>query len=286
VVKRAARFLSVALTVVCPALAQAGHSDAPDVDYLAETLDQWDVRLSPTRLDVGVYENVSVGLYYPLWLLKAREIHARWTFYQTEKWAVATQLGFLRFRPKDLIEDFDTESTFRIVPFELVGTYTYRPDLRFSLGIAYAEVSADTGPIQVETDTTTTDEDGEESDAVADVEGTLGISTGRLELAAEWRMSDFMAFSAEAQVLLVQKGGGAGTQSFQVDERTTVEVQEKGSADLKTKPQGNLGGAVTWASDTLHLKAGLYYGHYALPIVGAFIPTPTLIPELDFSWRW
>ncbi len=63
--KRAGRVLAFALVTVCPALAQAGHSDEPDVDYLAETLDQWDVRLSPTRLDVGVYENVSVGMYYP-----------------------------------------------------------------------------------------------------------------------------------------------------------------------------------------------------------------------------
>ena len=172
------------------------------------------------------------------------------------------------------------------MPFELLGTYTYRPDLRFSVGVAYAEASVDSGPIQVETDTTTTDENGEESDAVADVEGTLGISTGRLELAAEWRMSDFVAFSAEAQVLLVQKGGGSGTQSFKVDERTTVEVQEKGNADLNTKAQGNLGGAATWAWDTFHLKAGLYYGHYALPLVGAFLPSPILMPELDFSWRW
>ena len=284
--KRDARCLAFALAVACPVTAQAGHTDEPDVDYLAETLDQWDVRLSPTRLDVGVWENVSVGSYYPLWLLKAREIHVRWTFYETEKWAVATQLGFLRFRPKDLNESFDTQSTFRIVPFELLGTYTYRPDLRFSVGVAYAEASVDSGPIQVETDTTTTDENGEESDAVADVEGTLGISTGRLELAAEWRMSDFVAFSAEAQVLLVQKGGGSGTQSFKVDERTTVEVQEKGNADLNTKAQGNLGGAVTWAWDTFHLKAGLYYGHYALPLVGAFLPSPILMPELDFSWRW
>lgn len=284
--KRAARCLAFALAVACPVTAQAGHTDEPDVDYLAETLDQWDVRLSPTRLDVGVWENVSVGSYYPLWLLKAREIHVRWTFYETEKWAVATQLGLLRFRPKDLNESFDTQSTFRIVPFELLGTYTYRPDLRFSVGVAYAEASVDSGPIQVETDTTTTDENGEESDAVADVEGTLGISTGRLELAAEWRMSDFVAFSAEAQVLLVQKGGGSGTQSFKVDERTTVEVQEKGNADLNTKAQGNLGGAVTWAWDTFHLKAGLYYGHYALPLVGAFLPSPILMPELDFSWRW
>ena len=99
-------------------------------------------------------------------------------------------------------------------------------------------------------------------------------------------MSDFVAFSAEAQVLLVQKGGGSGTQSFKVDERTTVEVQEKGNANLNTKAQGNLGGAATWAWDTFHLKAGLYYGHYALPLVGAFLPSPILMPELDFSWRW
>jgi hypothetical protein len=261
--------------------ARAGHATDPDVDYLAETLDQWEFRLSPTRLDVGVYENVSVGSYYGLLLLKAPELHARWTFFERSKWAVATQLGYLTFSLRDLDKSAEPDLRLQVVPFEVLATYTYRPDLRFSLGVGYTEVAVSSGEL-APTQSGDADEDLFES-----AKGSLGVSTGRLDLATEYRISDLIALSAEAQLLLFQRGGGAATETLQPDRRTQIVLHQKANADLKTQARGNFGVGVTWAWDTFHLKLGLYRGAYVLPLVGTFVPTQLkVVPELDLSWRF
>jgi len=279
-----ARALAAGAALLCALAsgeARAGHSAAPDVDYLAETLDQWDFRLSLTRVDVGVYENVSVGTYYWLPLLKVPEIHARWTFYQDARWAVATQLGYLSFEPKDFDKEAESNAKLQVVPFELLATYTIRDDMRASLGFGYTEVAIASGQLSQGSS-------GADAKSPFDsVEASLGLSTGRLDAAFEWRLSDLFAVSAEAQGLLFQNGGGAATETIQADRRTQLVLHQKASADLKTKARGNLGLGATWAWDHFHLKLGLYRGALVVPLVGTFVPNSLpLIPEADLSWRF
>ena len=261
--------------------AHAGHSADPDVDYLAETLDQWDFRLSLTRVDVGVYENVSVGSYYWLPLIKVPEVHARWTFFQSARWAVATQLGYMSFEPKDFDKGAKSDAKLQIVPFELLATYTIRDDLRASLGFGYTEASVASGQLAQAS------KDAEEESALDSAEASLGVSTGRLDAAFEWRLSDQFAVSAEAQAMLFQKGGGAATQTIQADPRTQLVLHQQASADLNTGARGNLGFGATWAWEHFHLKLGLYRGALVVPLLGTFVRSPLgLMPELDLSWRF
>lgn len=272
------RRLAFTFTLLLPLAAQAGHTDEPDVDYLAETLDKWDVRLSLTRLDVGVWKNIQLGTYTLPWLFRGKNLHARATFYQDETWAAALQLGILAFNPRDLNEDFEADVDFRIIPAKLQLTWTRNADERATVGIGWAQTLTDYAP--------GSSDDDEESEAVKNLEATLGASTGRLELAYEYRLSDFTALSAESQIMLFQRFGQGADAVITVDERTTVEIHEKAGAEDEGGFKGNIGGAVTWAWDTVHLKLGLYYGHYVVPLVGAFVPNPIFMPELDLSWRW
>lgn len=260
--------------------AHAGHSADPDVDYLAETLDQWDFRVSLTRADVGLYENVSIGSYYWLPLVKVPEVHARWTFFQNARWAVATQLGYMSFEPKDFDQGAKSDAKFQVVPFELLATYTVRDDMRASLGFGYTESAVSSGQLLKSR------EPAEEEGVLDSAEASLGASTGRLDAAFEWRLSDLFAVSAEAQALLFQNAGGAATQTIQADERTEIVLHQKGSADLKTGARGNFGFGATWAWPHFHLKLGLYRGAYVLPIVGTFVGNLPLFPEVDLSWRF
>jgi len=261
--------------------AHAGHSADPDVDYLAETLDQWDFRLSLTRVDVGVYENVSVGSYYWLPLIKVPEVHARWTFFQDARWAVAAQLGYMRVEPKDFDKAAESDAKLQIVPFELLATYTVRDDLRASLGFAYTESAVSSG--QLAKSSKASGGDG----VVDSAEASLGASTGRLDAAFEWRLGDVLALSAEAQALLFQNAGGAATETIQVDPRTQIVLHQKGSADLNTGARGNLGFGATWAWEHFHAKLGVYRGAIVVPILGTFLRNPwPLLPEVDLSWRF
>jgi len=109
-----------------------------------------------------------------------------------------------------------------------------------TVGIAWAQTLTDYAP--------DSSDDEEDSEAVKKLDGTLGASTGRLELAYEYRVSG------------VEDDGGF---------------------------KGNIGGTLTLAWDTFHLKVGLYYGYYVLPMIGAFVESPlSAIPEIDLSWRW
>lgn len=289
------------ITAGLPRPARAGHTDEPDVDTLAESLDAWDVRLSLVRFDVGVYENVQLGTYYWLWLAKARNLWARWTFWQTEKWAAAAQLGFLAFNPRDLNEDFETNATFRIIPFKTQLTYTLNPDTRFTVGLAYAQTISDASKsigsspesagesaaeAAAESAASSTDGSSGSSETTTEIEGTFGVSTARMELAAEWRWSDVTAFGLESQIMLFQNGGAAANETFQIDPRTRIELYQKGSGQDDNKFRANIGGNVQFAWNTFHLKAGVYFGEWVVPMVGAFVPGIPLIPELDMSWRW
>lgn len=293
---RSNRLATTLLVLVClPGAARAGHTDEPDVDALAESLDQWDFRLSLVRFDAGVYENVQLGTYYPLWLLKARNLWVRWTFWQDDKWAAAAQLGFLAFNPRDLSKDFDTDATFRIIPFKTQLTYTLNPDTRFTVGLAYAQTisdaskpakpSAESAAAAAE-DATSTEESTDSSETTTDIEGTFGVSTARMELAAEWRWSDLTAFGLESQIMLFQNGGAAANETVNIPPRTKVELYQKGSGQDDDKFRANIGGNVQFAWDTFHLKAGVYFGEWVIPMVGAFVPGIPFIPELDMSWRW
>lgn len=293
----AAAGLTLALGLAAmPCVALAGHSDEPDVDALAESLDQWDVRLSLVRFDLGVYENVQLGTYIWAWPLKARNLYARWTFWQTEKWAAAAQLGFLSFNPRDLSKEFETDATLRIIPFKTQLTYTLNPDTRFTVGLAYAQTVSDasksiepspqSAASAAQMAATETQSSAESSDTTTEIDATFGVSTARMELGAEWRWSDLTAFGLESQIMLFQNGGAAANETFNIDPRTRVELYQKGSGADDDAFRANIGGNIQFAWDTFHLKAGLYFGDYVIPMVGAFVPGLPFIPELDMSWRW
>ena len=272
------RLAAAALVLLSPWAARAGHTDEPDVDYLAETLDKWDVRLSLTRLDVGVWENIQVGTYPLLWLLRAKNLYGRATPYQTERWAVALQVGILAFNPRDLIESIEVDVDVRVIPAKLQVTWTRAEAQRLTVGIGWAQALTDVAPGE-------SDSSDEKSKLLKDAEATLGASAGRLELAYEYRLSDLTALVAESQIMLFQRFGQGGDAVVDVDDRTTVEIHEKAGLDTSGF-HGNLGGAVTWAWDTFHLKLGGYYGHYVLPLIGTFTPDPIPMGEVDLSWRW
>lgn len=261
---------ALTLLLAWPALA-THDADGPVTDYSAYTLRQYEGRVGPGRVEYGVLDSVDVGFLSWLWYLRVRNIHAKWRVLDGDDWAASLKLGVANFNAKTLGDD-NTDAQIWIVPFEAVGTWR-STDFSYNLGLGYTLVRTVAG---VDT--------GESGAAAA----ALDVSVGYLHPSVEWRLGPVFALVAESRIGLFQQGSIDGeTELVSEDGRTKIEVFANADADLSGGASlVNLSLSGMWSWEHLNLRAGLGYGHYAVPGVNLFIPIAVLYPELAVFWRF
>ena len=272
-----ARRLSLALllSLQAPVLARAYHDTSPAIEYSAQTLHAREIRLSLTRVEIGVIDEIHLGTYTLPWLLRVKNAHGRYKFYDKDELAFSADLGIFWLSLSDL-EAFDDgggskDATLVIVPLQLNGTWKLKSSDRLSLGLSYTPIFlSGVGAV------------GEN----VDIRGVGATETVALHPSYELRASRTWAMVLDAHVLVLQRAQIDGAESIRLNERTRATLYQSAEADLKTGKQANLTLSALWSWEVFNLRLGLGYGHYNVPAAHLFFPTPFVMPEFDFYARF
>lgn len=252
----------------------AYHDEAPVTAYSAATLQRWDVHAGPFRVGLGVAETVDLSTFPAFWLLKTPNLMVKWNFLgrpREEGLSVAGRLGLFTLKPQDFDEDLDKDLRVNLVPLAFTGTWR-QGDWRYNLTLGYTYVGSNAKDLDTES---------------VDVEGLAALSTASISPAIEWRLGRVFALVLEGHVMVYQQATAEASQTLELNEgRTKVELFQSGEAEVAPAPLGNATVSAFWAWETFHLRVGLGYGHYNVPLLDVYLADPTLVPELDLYWRF
>ncbi len=262
------------LLALLPAPALAWHDTDPVTAYTAATLHVNELHVGPFRVGAGLADTFELTTVPLAWLLKTPNLQAKWNFYgdpRADGPSLAARLGLFTLKPHDFDDDIDEDLRFNLIPLAATATWA-AGDWRFNLTAAYTHVGTNAEDLDVDD---------------VEVGGVAALSTATLAPAVEWRLGRVLALVLEGRVMVYQQTLAESSQTFEYNGgRTKLELFESGEAEIASAPLGNAVLSAFWSWEVFHLRAGLGYGHYNLPLVDVFIPEPVVFPELDFYWRW
>ncbi len=267
----------VALLVLASAPAGATHDpQSPVTDYSAYTLRDGEIRMGPGRLEYGLFDTLDLGTLSWLWyigLLPAvpavRNLHAKWRFLDGESWALAATLGVGNLDLSGL-GDEGTSAQVWLVPLELLGSWR-TDDFTWNLGLGY----------------TLTRSQADASNDDSTLGALLDLSVGYVHPTVEWRLGPVLALVLESRIKLFQTLAAGGATEFETaDGRTKIEVFGNAKTAVGEGFLGNVSLSCLWSWPHVNLRAGLGYGHYAVPGLHLFFTETAVFPELGIFWRF
>lgn len=271
-VKRRWGALVAAAVLGVTAPASAYHDEVDRLtDETAYTLPHRRLRLGPSKLQYGVADRLTVGSYVWPWLLFTPNAHAKWRLWTWGRFDLSTELGAATFDTRSLkrLDDRAGSARLWIVPFELTGSQRFNDRFTLSGSAVFTGIRLQ-GQLA--------------NDALGGNAALFG-DNGQLTSTLEYRVSRTFAWVFHLRFLLYQRLRATGDAVLQPDPFTKIELFGSGQSDridFRGAASGVLSGVWSW--DAFHLRAGLGYGHFNVPIANIVLEKPTLIPQLDFYW--
>ncbi|MEE2785904.1 MAG: hypothetical protein VX589_01095 [Myxococcota bacterium] len=245
-------------------------AESPLTDGSAYQLNGQEWRLGFFQLDYGITNWLEVGTIHVLWLLRVSNLTTKLRVYESGRHRVSTEIGYFQVSAQDF-DATNPDIVFYVVPW--TTSWSRRgDDHTVSLNLLLSQTGLR----------------GESSDADdVDLGGALVATSGILRPVYEYRLSRVTALLIEGNISLFQLVQGDARTTFDIDERTTLDVYGNADAEFTGDFLANLSASFFWSWSSFNLKAGLGYGHLSLPLVNFFIPNRRMvIPSLNLYWRF
>lgn len=274
---RACSLLSTGLLIISlslaaqPVLAAAPRAESPFINYSARTRPGGTFTLGIWDIGYAATDWLTLETYTWPWIKRAYNASLKARLYKGEEWTMSGKLGTLRLDMQAISEDAP-ETVLYVIPVE-VGV-TWQPSERWSFSSSFVYTSV-------------TQDGSYESD---DLKGAAAYSNSQLTYEALFRVSHgWSLFLRTRHLLSISISGEVETQTS-IDPYTTLETHAAaGSDDLLGMgfPQTwQIVPGFSWVGDTFYVEAGLGYGNFSIPGLNFFIPSRSVVPQLDLGWRW
>lgn len=272
---RALAALPVLVALAYAADARAYHERGHEwVNGTAYTLGAGEVSLGLLRWEVGILDELTVGVNVPAWVVGPffGTVIPNGTI-KLRDWlhgpvAVAVQGQFLYVDAGAILDRFTdggNASTFLSLVMNVSGSVEWNDALSSSLQLSYTSVGV-----------------SGDSDGLA-FEGTAVLDSLSLTGLFEWRLSKVFALHLLGNVLLYRAAPTLSVM-YAPDPATTVDAELEANF---VPPIGawNLVPAIAIGGEYINFRFGLGYGHRWLPVMGLVL-RQGLVLDLDFFVRF
>jgi hypothetical protein len=262
--------IAAALCVLASAATARAYHDERHraTDETAYTLPSGSVRVGVFKLQVGLFDFVTVGTYTLPWAVLAATGHGKLRLMQADPVALAVQAGFAYFDSSRLRVLDDAAGSAIVTAFPLEGLASYRFNHVFTLsaGVVYTEVGV-SGTLAIDA-----------------FDGAAAGAADNLQLTstAELRLSRVFALTVHGRWLVLQRVAGNALASYQPDAFTSVVVHgDVGASSFGVRDAFSIVPSLHVSWGVFNLRLGLGYGNFNVPLLNFVLPDPSLIPEFD-----
>lgn len=267
--------LGLAAAVACvvvataPRTAWADHTEGERiVDQTAYTLPKGRFQLGLLRQQWGPWDRLTVGTYAIPWAFGVANAHLKWRFYGSDPVSIAASIGGFRVAPAALKKE-SGNAVITVVPFDLAASWRVDDRWTLSPSLVYTVVT-----LRGNYDP-------------AELQGVAALSNLQFATTLEYRLTSVTAFVLHGRYLVFQNVGGRVTSTLHPDRFTTVDVQAVASTDALDFPFAfSVVPSVVFSWKVFNLRLGVGYGNYSIPGINLVLPKKTLIPDLDFYFRF
>jgi len=238
------------------------------IDQTGYTLEGGRLRLGLFKVQVGLFDFLTVGTYTLPWAVLAATIHAKLRFFTTERFALSVQAGFAYFDSRRLqwLNDEIGSAVVTVLPLEAQLSYRPADALSLSFGASYTEVAVD----------------GELSINAYNGAGRGAADNFQLTGNAELRLNSVFALVAELRWLMLQRVAANANATLRPDAFTVVVVHGGATArDFEVRDAFSIVPSLLITLGVFNVRLGVGYGNFNVPLVNFVVPEPTLIPEAD-----
>lgn len=219
--------------------------------------------------EVGIIDRLDLGSYVLPWFFHVANLSLKYEYRATDK---------LSFSPKISVFSLDVQKLnpespplkLSAVPLEFFGSYLGENNRMYSLGIVYTKIEM---------------KGSFDQDAL---QGAAAVSNLQFVGLFEEAVSKTCSFYIRGRYLAHQWQPSASVIYVQhPNEYTTVEVIGAGSLDtLDVKNAYSIVPGFSWSFKNVNFRVGLGYGNMNIGGVNIVLPKKTLVPDLDFFYRW
>lgn len=258
-----------AASSLAPTSARADHSEEERIiDQTAYTLPKGTFQLGLFRQEWGPIDRLTVGTLALPWLLRFANAHLKWRIIGNDPVSIAASIGAFRFAP-EAVKESTGDAVLTVVPFDLVGSWRIDDRWTLSPGLVYTVVTL------------------KGSYDPAQLEGAAAVSNLQLVTTLEYRLTTKTAFVLHGRYLAFQNTSGRVSSTLRPDRFTTVELQAVASTDALDFPVAfSVVPSVVFSWKVFNLRLGVGYGNYSIPAINLVLPKKTLVPDLDFYFRF
>jgi hypothetical protein len=238
------------------------------IDQTGYTLEGGAVRLGVFKLQVGLFDFLTVGTYTLPWAVLAATVHAKLRLVEAGPFALSVQAGFAYFDSRRLqwLNDEIGSAVVTVLPLEAQLSYRPVDALSLSFGAAYTEVAVD----------------GELSIEAYNGAGRGAADNAQLTGNAELRLNSVFALIVELRWLMLQRVAANANATLRPDAFTVVVVHGGAAArDFEVRDAFSVVPSLLITLGVFNLRLGVGYGNYNIPLVNFVVPERTLIPEAD-----
>lgn len=262
------------LALALPAAAAARHTaDERLTEDTAYTLRSGEFNLGLWKGEYGLFDTVHAGTYFWPYFVVAPNLHAKWTVWRSDPWAVSLQGGLVWFDASRLDDDADAKLI--LAPLEGAVSYRFGEALTLTALVNYNLVKV-TGALAPGDE-----ESGEE------VKGAAAVSNLQFALNLEWRWGRTFAVVLHGRALAWQDTEAGASITTRLDDFTTATFSGGGDTDaLDVEGAWSAVGSLVWSWDRFNLRVGGGYGNWSIPVVGFVVPTQFFIPDFSMWWRF
>lgn len=228
--------------------------------------------LGVTRLGRGVTNRIDVYTTHLLWGLLSPNGSVRWRFHERERFSAALNLGVgylnLNFISRIIGLDYEGSTAIYTIPAQLSAAWTFRNGDSLAFDIARLTINGD---------------------ASFDDIGGGAVATSLTSWGFNWinRTRRRLQMEMRAQVGSSADVKAAGeTETYEIDDDTTVTVYADSSVDLSDQLGFNLSYNVIWRYQGFHFGLGLAYGNtlgFGIPIK---VSEPRWTPTMELYWTF
>jgi hypothetical protein len=257
-----------------PAAAEREREAEPEIDHVrvidqtGYTLEGGAVRLGVFKLQLGLFDFLTVGTYTLPWAVLAATLHAKLRLVAAGPFALSLQAGFAYFDSRRLqwLNDQVGSAVVTVLPIEAALSYRPMDALSLSFGAAYTEVAVD----------------GELSIDAFNGAGRGAADKIQLTGNPEVRLGSVLALVVELRWLMLQRVAANANATLRPDAFTVVVVHGGASArDFEIRDAFSVVPSLLITLGVFNLRLGVGYGNYNIPLVNFVVPQRTLIPEAD-----
>jgi len=264
--------LAVLATLAAASTASAYHDEEHRATYqTAHTLNQGEWQIGLLTTEVGVLDELELGIDHLYYALPIFNAHAKVRLYRDGDWAIAIRANIF-YLDVSLFWWVDSPTTRGWLvswPIELVGSIPLADD--FSLH-PFAALSLSSGKLEQTSD---------------DYGGAAAANNFQIGASLEWRLSRVVALNLRFRFAPWVDVSAAGGGTIQVTPATSIDVAASGALDTSEAEfafSGLLAAHFSWSWFNMRLGAG--YGNFNLPGINFLFVQKSPIVELGLSARF